>query len=305
MIRKQIGRSLAWLANQFNPGYINLDDQLSKFDSEEMPEERYASLPEELESELDSWQLWSYIPDGYQVRYSDRPSTNYEGGPARHRGAICATCQRPLLLFWTLDCRQIKHDKQHLIFEQLKYLCIYYCPHHHEATNYRLIDDESMEMFPRKNPDTDEGPIEELFEEIPLKPLEIISIPHEIAKDFLVSEFVSPKYLSATEQTRLRQFYGIGENSLLESELHDMNLVGFRLPLIQGPQQHWCPNPKCELNKKSIQNDYTSYIWKGCQMKELAVISLNRNPNFPQSYCQITVHVCWNCLALHVDYACS
>jgi hypothetical protein len=304
MIRKLIGRSLAWLANCFQPGYYNLKDQISVMRTGKKPVASFSDIPAEIEPHYRSWQLRSYIPDGYHVRYTKEASKHHEGGPPRHQGAICGTCQRPLLLFWTLDCSEIKHTTQHRLFEQLKYFCIYYCPHHLQATNYRLIDDATMEVFHVENGDLDPGPVDELLDQIPESSLELLPLPHEIAKDLLVADFVSPEYLNEAEKSRLHTFFKMREDRGIESELHSLNLVGLRLPLTQGPEEHYCPNPKCPLSNKDLSLAY-SIIQNAYRMKELAVISLNRNPNFPQSYCQITVHVCWHCLALHVDYACS
>lgn len=304
-----LGRFLAdglvWIANRLHPGYRNIEDvirdNIAIWDGDGPKINAISDAPPAIAAMYLDWQNAQYLHQAYDIRKSLAETPHRAGGPPLHQGAICQLCSRPLANFWTLDGSTLSENMPE-VFSTISKLTFYHCPYHGNATNYRIVNDEKIEVFPGEHLH-DESPFEVSDEEpapqeLSIGYLEIRSIPRALANLLAITNKYDSKYLLESEKVAIHNFLEFNEaDSRLD--FSTIGQLGGVLHLWQGEEQHVCPNQNCPLSQKigrSVLVDEA--IRKAYRMKQLAVVPIINNPDFPDCYHQLAVHICWNCHCL-------
>jgi hypothetical protein len=260
----------------------------------------------------DDEDLWfrgvDYLRFGYRVRPS--PGTgkprHFIGGKARHSGAVCRACDRPLLLLWDVDCTDPAFGRESRpIFGELERLPLYYCWTcstwlAYQVTRRRvtIIAQDRGARF------QDDWPYPNYPEELPRVPAVLEPIPADIEKICLVGDEFGDDWLTPADLKRFATWSGGPASSV---NLNRQQFGG-RPHLEQGHEEHWCPNKKCRWSKK-----YRN--WSFGWMKELASVHndpLNHLPLIqpagtqrPNKWVQVVFWICPACLTVRADQRCD
>jgi hypothetical protein len=190
------------------------------------------------------------------------------GGPARHKSAYCAVCDRPFLLIWDLNCRDerfVLDGKS--VFGTLDRLPLYYCWTCSSRFSYRLTADDIEILEFHGEYQGDDFPYSDYPENFPRVSLEFFAyedVPAEVNNFFAVWKADENRMtLSVDECDLLTRWFGHTVKNSLGIWWAQLGGEPF---LIQGTETYICPNPKCSGSKT------------GVPMKVLAAI-----PNDPPS----------------------
>jgi hypothetical protein len=102
----------------------------------------YAEVPE-------WWQSYYYMQQGYRVTLDqNNTQDHWRGGKPQHENAECPICNKPLLLFWDINCSDPRfRAEMPELFGKLERLPLYYCCRRPEPTCYRVVSRDCIQTF--------------------------------------------------------------------------------------------------------------------------------------------------------------
>jgi hypothetical protein len=176
------------------------------------------------------------------------------GGPARHKSAHCAICDRPFLLIWDLNCqdeRFIVDGKS--VFGTLDRLPLYYCWTCSSRFCYRIVaDDIEILQFDGKYQGGN-FPYSNYPESFARTPLEFFSredTPTEVNEFFEIWRADENRLsLTVHECDLLTRWFGHTVKNSLGIWWAQLGGEPF---LMQGTETDPCPNPKCSASKAKL-----------------------------------------------------
>lgn len=215
-------------------------------------------------------QFLTYLPHGYLIEYNFKPWRS----PYRHRfggqhvitGAVCPNCERPLVLYFTIDTSDPRLRMSHLPVAELPLL---YCPHcpiaTEKALGYRVLRENQIEIvqytpitapaYRRYNP-AEPSPYPEFY---PERRAHLIPLPSELQVLFKLMNrgLIDDRSIERALPEWATQIYPrhqIGGEPLIVVTLDSwMNGYGENCPLCSRPM----PFLAC------IGNEYTDEFMEG------------------------------------------
>jgi len=249
-----------------------------------------------------------HLLPGFRARPTERPDhDHWQGGKARHKGAICTVCDRPLLLLWDLNCRDPRFVVNGFpVFGSLERLPLYYCWPCYAEMDYRVVapnrivvlknegsyygDDHPYKRFPLR------------FKRQPITLERLADLPDRLKK-LLSTGF--DWFLPAKARKPLEKWLGRPVRMSLDIWWHQF---GGEPWLVQGPEQIACPNEECSWSRRRrrmkvlavLRNDPPS----GLPMVE-TMRNVKKNGGHFNWFVQVVFHICKGCLTIHAANRCD
>jgi hypothetical protein len=244
------------------------------------------------------WRSHFYLRQGYHLANAKRPrARHWQGGPAQHRGAVCATCRRPLLLVWDIACEDARFRKESSqVFAGLTRLPLYYCFYCPEPTVYRCGKLDRIHVVPVEGVTGEESPFGKVPPILSRRPLFLGAIPSPIENLIVLARHVGVDWLRSEDRKTLARYFGGSSRGWID--LRRSQFGG--LPVLQqGHEEIPCPNPRCPTHKWGypIGRNKSFYC-----LKELAVIDQDAGLEMETSAAQIVFRICWACQLIHAKY---
>ncbi|PHR86460.1 MAG: hypothetical protein COA78_37940 [Blastopirellula sp.] len=246
------------------------------------------------------WESQFYLPQGYRVLVASEDSQNHwRGGPPKHEGAICPICKKPLLLFWDIDCNELRsRGNSTEIFGDLDRLPLYYCCRRPEPTIYQVLSINKIQTIRPELVSDEESPFEDYPNEFERKPIKLEPIPRAIENLLIIAKYFDLPWLNSDECKLLSSY--LKEEISSTCDIH-LSQFGGAIDLTQGRDVLKCPNKTCSTH--DMGSPFSDDTFN--KMKELAVIDVDSGFEFKSNYSQIVFHICWKCSTIHADYRCS
>jgi len=255
---------------------------------------------------------YNYIHQSYRVRAIDgyADGDHWQGGEARHEGAECPFCKRPLLLLWDINCHDPRFAAEpRRVFGNLQRVPFYFCWTCVGCIEYRVTAPDRIHVFGSTGRDQgsdfpycnyplafERRPLE-LTDEVPADVEELIAKwePEDILGEKLTDE----------EKERLDEWFGhpIG---LSVGLIHHQ--LGGLTRLAQGPLELPCPNPHCHPRRGWLMSLLGS---EPPRMKFLASILNDPRGGLPMVeeldektreewnfFVSVVYHICDRCLTI-------
>jgi hypothetical protein len=247
------------------------------------------------------WYSYYYMQQGYRISEGGEQSQDHwRGGPVRHEDAECPICCKPLLLFWDINCNDLRsRGESPELLGDLDRLPLYYCCRRPEPTIYQVLTPDRIRTIRPELHSDEESPFEDFPNAFERRPLGLEPIPRDVANLLIVADNFDFGWLTAAERDRLSEYLHDRISSIWSIHLSQF---GGAPVLTQGHRELDCPNPACLTHKMGhpvLRHKRHFY------MKELAVIDVDAGFEMKKAYAQIVFHICWKCLTIHADYRCS
>ena len=256
-----------------------------------------------------------FLKPGFRVRTADRDaSVHKQGGPNVHKGAVCGGCQRPLLLLWSIDCRDERfaevdptrstNSRASLrSFRKLKLLPLYYCWRCVTDLSYRLLTPRRIEVLHEQTDfQGEDWPYENYPEAFPESELELEVIPNDVEALIHMVENES-RWIDSDETRRLNEWF----DSEGDFDFGTPWLRRFGGPAASAHGREFlaCKNKDCD-NYQAADEWWTG----GEPMRVLAV--MHESPELPmlspegdQDEAQVFVRICRACHTIRVVNRCD
>ncbi len=243
-----------------------------------------------------------------------RSTKHVQGGAARHRGAHCRTCDKPLLLLWTIDTSDKRfarvatarrgpdaNDARALSrFRKLSLLPIYYCWRCVGDLSYRLVSPKTIEIYKHHGQQQGEDfPYLDYPDSFPEVPLILEPIPAHLDARVRVRA-VEDHWESDDEWRDLTR--ELGFKTTERWRLSTARQVGGLPPLLQGFELHTCQNPKCSHHNDDSSSEPMRILATIHETKDLPMITED------VSYAcgvQVIAYICAVCHSLTVINRCD
>lgn len=260
-----------------------------------------------------------FLAPGFSATPIGDPSNlrHRRGGAATHRGAACPSCDRNLLLLWTLDCRDERitavapredSSEDNLArFRALDQLPIYYCWRCSQDFTYLLrgdaiafVDHSSPEEFEPFEPDPEddlddvdtEFPYDDYPEQFPETPLQLTPLEVEFEAHRVVSR-QEPGFLEALGSAQP------------EADIDPPPPLQFGglPPLTQGIEGFNCRNENCDASAEDDEwtPDGLRVLAAGREDSDFPMVT--RDGSNP--FVQVVALICPECLGLRVVNQCD
>lgn len=262
-------------------------------------------IPQEL-TKLEWPDLWCgrrFIANPmHVVPTSGKKTRHFTGGPARHAGAKCPECKRPLTLLWDVDLKD-KSIPEAIRggFSPATRLPFYVCLRCLVA-HYLVVSDDRLKCLPFDSY-ADPLPDETLFADVPStlerRGLKLERIPSTIDAIASLADEIGVMSLDDPAQKSLADY--CGTENLRDWDL-PMSQLGGSPRLGLAHRDYECPNPKCPA---SDNNPVVHPFFKRFFMKELALIHWCEEPILAKHCFQLMYHICGICFAIRCHYDCD
>jgi hypothetical protein len=247
-----------------------------------------------------------FMIPGYRIKMSNAPrGDHWIGGKTYHEGAECPTCNRPLLLILDINCSDSLFVIQsESAFRDLERLPLYYCWGCGGDRSYRVESPTQIRVFGSR----DRRRIRRAFPYAPYpshlkkRRVRLDAFPAKIKAWLNSWQGFDGNSLSSTERQQISRFLGHKVSCMFD--LWNHQLGGLPM-LIQGPEQHACPYPRCGRHKSgefmkilaAVHNDPEG----GFPLVERRA-NRNHHANF---WVQIVYHICPECFTIHAGNRCD
>lgn len=246
---------------------------------------------------------------GFVVRVAREPThDHWQGGPARHEGAYCVRCKRPLLLIWDINCRDPRFEVENgWIFKELVRLPLYYCWTCSSEISYKVIDETRIRViqnighelsadFPYPN-----YPLQ--YQRQPIELSRPSEMPDEIQQLF-ADDFGNP----LPDETKAALSYWLGHEVKDSSWDLWWQQFGGEPWLVQGEESIVCPNQQCpaahDRISMKILASVSNYPPSGLPMIE-TLDDAERCGGVFNRWAQVVFHVCDKCFTVHACNRCD
>lgn len=246
----------------------------------------------------DRWRSYWYMQQGYLAEPTNQPTGHWQGGPPQHANAVCPFCEKPLLLYWDIDCRDPRFAAESPeLFAGLERLPLYHCWRCPEPTVYQVLPGGPIAMLKPEKKSSEESPFENLPAEFRKTAIQLNPLPREIANLLIIAEDFSEQWLSAEEHRRLRTFFG---NDPEVQSWTSPDQFGGAPSFMQGRREIRCPNPGCLTHQMGHPLERRNSV-----LKDLAAIEPDESFGVSDQFAQVAFHLCWKCNTVHAEYRCT
>jgi hypothetical protein len=237
---------------------------------------------------------------------------HWQGGPATHKGAYCATCNRPWLLIWDINCADPRFVREgEPVFGDSGRLPLYYCWKCCGDASYRVTEPDRIHVFESNGKyQGDDFPYENYpiaFDRCPIELSRPSEMPAEIEKFISEGpEESSPAPPSAEFKNQL-EYWLDHSISHLEYDIWWQQFGGDPWRA-QGSEEFLCPNPECETGRArmpiKVLASIVNHPLSGLPMIE-TIEQVKQASGVVNRWVQIVVHLCPECHTIHVCNRCG
>ena len=269
-----------------------LDEIIDEADEASLHRRNDADVPE-------MWRSRYYLRQGYHLgKGGNGAADHWQGGEARHKGATCSSCTKPLHLLWDIDCNDARFRKESpAVFGRLRRLPLYFCLHCANPISYHCSA-KRLQVIERGKRESDSSPFSKFPDAFPRQRLVFRKIPAEIENLVLICTTLDDDWLRPRHRAMLAAYFGTSRSAYLPYGVRRSQFGG--LPVLQqGDSDITCPNPVCPTHTwgHPLVRNHRYYL-----MKLLAVIDQDAGLPLEMSGAQIVFHLCWACRTVHGHY---